>query len=162
MRALAEGLSTRLAAERGLDEGARAAIEHALATGDKILVGKCDPHVQRAIYSEANEIFHATIHHAARSSLVEHVVRLSQRVPQASSRNIIAFQIEDVRRRHRAHHEIYEAILAREPLRAERLMREHILAMKLLFVQEYCRRATSEGNRDSDRKKTGVMRRTRS
>jgi GntR family transcriptional regulator, vanillate catabolism transcriptional regulator len=150
IRALAEGLSTRLASERGLNEDARATIEHALATGDMALSGKGDPQNQRATYSEANEAFHAAIHKAASSSLVAHVIRLSQRVPQASARNIIAFDIEDVRQRHRAHHEIYEAMLAREPLRAEMLMREHILAVKLLFARQYSRLEfqTSQAKRD--------------
>lgn len=139
MRALAEGLSTRLAAERGLDKAARAMIERALVDCDAALSGDGYLPKQRTAYSAANDTFHAAIHQAAQSSLVGHVVRLCQRVPQASARNIIEFDIDDVRRRHQAHHHIYEAILAREPLRAERLMREHILDVKLLFVRQFSR-----------------------
>jgi GntR family transcriptional regulator of vanillate catabolism len=53
----------------------------------------------------------------------------------SSSRNIVAFEHRDVRRRHDDHHRIYEAICAREPWRAEFLMREHVAGVKTSLIK---------------------------
>ena len=48
--------------------------------------------------------------------------------------------LEDVRKRHEAHHRIFEAIISREPAQAETLMREHVASVKLSIVKSYLRR----------------------
>jgi GntR family transcriptional regulator of vanillate catabolism len=141
MRALAEGLAARLAAEKGLSEALRAKLERALAEGDAALAGTAEPEAQRAAYARINEIFHSAVHEAAGSSLVEDVVRLCQRMPQASAHNVMAFDLDDVRERHRAHHAIYDAILGREPAEAENLMRRHVLWVKKSMVRAFARHA---------------------
>jgi GntR family transcriptional regulator of vanillate catabolism len=140
MRALAEGLAARLAAERGITDEARAEIEDALARGDEILASDSGAHAQRTDYAAVNEIFHAAIHRAANSRLVADVLRLCHRIPQASAHNIIAFQIDDIRERHRFHHRIYDAILAREPREAEALMRQHVASIKTSMIRAASRR----------------------
>jgi GntR family transcriptional regulator, vanillate catabolism transcriptional regulator len=140
MRALAEGLAARLAAERGLTDAARATLEASLADGDAALADSADPDGRRAAYATANEAFHGTIHEAAGSSLVRDVVRLCQRVPQASAHNIVAFDLDDMRQRHALHHRIYEAIICREPREAEALMRQHVLSVKLSMARAFGRR----------------------
>jgi GntR family transcriptional regulator of vanillate catabolism len=62
-------------------------------------------------------------------------------VPVSSSRNIVAFEHRDVRRRHDDHHRIYEAIIAREPWRAEMLMREHVSSVKASLVKSLTERS---------------------
>ena len=147
MRARAEGLAARLAAERGLDDASQIALEDSLARGDAALADGGDPGIARTAYAEANELFHSTIHNAARSDLVRDVVRLCQRVPQTSSHNVMAFEIEDVRLRHAAHHRIYEAIICREPREAENQMMQHILSVKISMVRAFARQrgADSDG-----------------
>ena len=135
MRGLAEGLAARLAAERGLDDGIRQALERNLAEGDAVLAGHSGTEGQRASYAAINEAFHSAILAAAGSNLVEEVVRLCQRMPQASAHNVMAFELDDVRKRHEAHHRIYEAILGREPREAENQMRLHILSVKLSMIR---------------------------
>ncbi|CAB3780560.1 GntR family transcriptional regulator [Pararobbsia alpina] len=135
MRALAEGLAARLAAERGLSDEARMKIEEALARGDQILADKSGPNVQRTEYAAINEVFHTIIHEAANSRLVADVLRLCHQIPQALAHNIIAFQIDDIRERHRFHHRIYDAILAREPREAENLMRQHVASVKTSMIR---------------------------
>ena len=49
----------------------------------------------------------------------------------------MAFHYHDVRRRHDDHHRIYEAILARQPWRAETLMREHVASIKASLVRSF-------------------------
>ena len=144
MRALAEGLAARLAAERGLSEAQRVALDGSLTAGDAALADGADPAGRRAAYASANEIFHGTIHEAAGSGLVRDVVRLCQRVPQASAHNIVAFDLDDMRQRHALHHRIYDAILGREPREAEALMRQHVLSVKLSMARAFSRRAASE------------------
>jgi GntR family transcriptional regulator of vanillate catabolism len=56
-------------------------------------------------------------------------------VPVSSSRNIVAFEHRDVRRRHDDHHRIFEAVMARDPWRAELLMREHVSGVKASLIR---------------------------
>ncbi len=134
MRALAEGLAARLAAERGLTAEDEVAIEEALAQGDAAL--KNEDHEQaRLQYSHANQAFHEAIHRAAKSGLVVDVINLCQRVPEALTRNVMAFSIDDVATRNALHHRIYEAILARKPREAQELMVEHVTHVRRAFTR---------------------------
>jgi GntR family transcriptional regulator, vanillate catabolism transcriptional regulator len=67
--------------------------------------------------------------------MLAEMIRICHHVPMSSSRNIIAFEHRDVRRRHDDHHRIYEAIMAREPWRAEMLMREHVAGVKASLIK---------------------------
>jgi len=140
MRALAEGLAARFSAERGLSDEARRTIDMALAKGDLTLSGPDDLEAQRAAYAQMNQAFHGAIHAAAKSELVREVIRICQRVPQASARNVVAFDLNGIRHRHDMHHAIYHAILAREPQEAERLMREHVVSVKISMIESITRR----------------------
>jgi GntR family transcriptional regulator of vanillate catabolism len=135
MRSLAEGLAARFAAERGLSEEARVVLEEALAHGDRLLNETDDLESRRSGYAEINEIFHHRIHQAAGSRLIAEVIRVCNQVPQASLRNIMAFEIDDVRERHRWHHRIFEAIIGREGQVAETLMRQHVVGVKLSMIR---------------------------
>jgi GntR family transcriptional regulator of vanillate catabolism len=143
MRALAEGLAARLAAERGLSAEACVQLENALTRGDEILASDTGPNEQRADYAEVNEVFHSVIRRAASSRLVSDVLRLCQQIPQASAHNILAFEIDDIRERHRFHHRIYDAILSREPREAETLMRQHVVSVKTSLIRATSRQLSS-------------------
>jgi len=135
MRALAEGLAARLAAERGLTEESRRTLELTLAEGDTVLSRRLKRETQRAAYAKLNEAFHSAIHAAGGSDLLKHVIQACQRMPQASAHNVMAFELADVRERHHAHHQIYVAILGREGQRAEMLMRAHVLSVKMSIMR---------------------------
>jgi len=135
LRALAEGLAARFAAERGVSDGSREVLRRALAEGDRALKVRSKRETQRSTYAQVNEVFHSTIHEAARSNLLRDVIRVCQRIPQASAHNVIAFDLKDVRARHQAHHRIYHAIVCREPREAEELMREHVLSVKISMIR---------------------------
>ena len=47
---------------------------------------------------------------------------------------VAAGLVGDVRRRHDDHHRIFEAIIGREPWRAEMLMRDHVASVKSSLV----------------------------
>jgi GntR family transcriptional regulator, vanillate catabolism transcriptional regulator len=135
IRGSLEGVAARFAAERGFTEAERSSIERCLADGDKLLErGGFEPGDLSA-YRVINGTFHDAILGAARNRMLAEMIRICHHVPVSSSRNIIAFEHRDVRRRHDDHHRIYEAIIAREPWRAEWLMREHVAGIKTSLVR---------------------------
>lgn len=141
MRALAEGLAARLAAEQGLTPATRSALERALEQGDRALEAGSTREEGRAAYARANETFHRAILEAGGSRLVEDVVRLCQRIPQASAHNVVAFDLADVRARHQSHHAIFAALVEGDALAAERLMRAHVTSVELSMIRVMSRRS---------------------
>ena len=135
VRAVLEGLAARLVAEKGLDGAARTLLERTLGEGDRLLAVTVLGPQHRKDYGAINSTFHETIHAAAGSRLLSDMVALSQRVPIASPRYVVAFEGRDVRRRHDDHHRIFEALTTRDPWRAEVLMREHVGGVQRAFVR---------------------------
>jgi GntR family transcriptional regulator, vanillate catabolism transcriptional regulator len=135
VRAVLEGLAARLSAERGLNHEDVATLQQALSEGDDLLRNGHITDDHRAQYSSINARFHETIHASAGSRLLNDMVYLCQQVPASSPRNVVAFEERDVRRRHDDHHRIFEAIIGREPWRAEVLMRDHVASVKSSLVR---------------------------
>lgn len=135
IRAVMEALAARFAAERGLPEAEREAIERVLAEGDDLLANAELGEEERLAYSAINATFHEAIHSAARCRMLGDMIRVCHSVPHSSHRNVISFEHMDVRRRHDDHHRIYDAILACDAYRAEMLMREHVASVKTSLVR---------------------------
>jgi GntR family transcriptional regulator, vanillate catabolism transcriptional regulator len=135
VRAVLEGLAARLAAERGLSADHQSAMEQSLFDGDQLLAAGVLIEKDRAAYSAINTAFHETIHSAAGSRMLRDMVRLCRQVPISSPRIIVQFEYRDVRRRHDDHQRVFEAILAREPWRAEMLMRDHVAHLKTSMIR---------------------------
>jgi GntR family transcriptional regulator of vanillate catabolism len=153
IRASLEGVAARFAAERGLNAEERAIVEQSLVAGDRLLErGSFEPG-DLIRYRRINGDFHDTLLGAARNRMLAEMIRICHHVPMSSSRNIVAFEHRDVRRRHDDHHRIYEAIMAREPWRAEILMREHVSGVKASLVKSLTER--SEPIDMTDAAKTG-------
>src|ERR1700688_2207306 len=140
IRASLEGVAARFAAERGLSVEEKATIERSLRAGDRLLERGSFETGDLAIYRDINGDFHDTLLAAARNRMHAVTIRICHHVPVSSSRNIVAFEHRDVRRRHDDHHRIYEAIMAREPWRAEMLMREHVAGVKASLVKSLMER----------------------
>ncbi len=137
-----EALAARFAAERGLGDTERATIEAALAEGDRLLAKGSLVDEDRVTYGAINFAFHDAIHAAARCRMLGEMIRLCQSVaPSSLHRNIVAFEFDDVRRRHDDHHRIYDAILARDSYRAEILMREHVASVRSSLVRSMLKRS---------------------
>lgn len=135
IRASLEGVAARFAAERGLSADERAVIEQSLEAGDKLLArGKFEAG-DLTIYRDINGDFHDALLAAARNRMLAEMIRICHHVPVSSSRNIVVFEYHDVRRRHDDHHRIFEAIMQREPHRAEILMREHVSVVKTSLIK---------------------------
>jgi GntR family transcriptional regulator of vanillate catabolism len=151
IRASLEGVAARFAAERGVSADERAVIEQSLEAGDRLLSrGKFEAG-DLTIYRDINGDFHDALLAAARNRMLAEMIRICHHVPVSSSRNIVVFEYHDVRRRHDDHHRIFEAIMQREPHRAEILMREHVSVVKTSLI----RSLTSRTDPASDALKTG-------
>ena len=140
MRALAEGLAVRFATERGLEDDVKSRIERSLREGDAILKDRNSSKTQRTAYARVNDVFHSSLRVAAGASLFDDVVRICQQVPQVSAHNVMAFDHADILERHKAHHDIYAAVISREPAEAEDLMRKHVLWVKKSMVRKFTQR----------------------
>lgn len=149
IRAQLEGLATRFAAERGFSAQERAAIEQSLHDGDALLEKGVFETGDMSRYRIINGNFHDTILGAAKNRMLGEMIRICHHVPVSSSRNIVAFEHRNVRRRHDDHHRIYEAILAREPYRAELLMREHVASVKSSLVNSLRQRSDNSDQNSS-------------
>jgi GntR family transcriptional regulator, vanillate catabolism transcriptional regulator len=143
IRAMMEALAARFAAERGLSDAGGRVIEGALADGDLLLAKGSLRDEDRVTYGAINFAFHDAIHSAARCRMLGEMIRLCQSVAPSSHRNIVAFEFDDVRRRHDDHHRIYDAILARDSYRAEILMREHVASVRSSLVKSMLKRGVA-------------------
>jgi len=140
IRASLEGLAARFAAERGLSPEEKAVVERSLSAGDKLLERGSFEASDLTTYRGINGDFHDTLLLAAHNRMLAEMIRICHHVPVSSSRNIVAFEHRDVRRRHDDHHRIYEAICARESWRAEMLMREHVAGVKASLIKSLTER----------------------
>jgi GntR family transcriptional regulator, vanillate catabolism transcriptional regulator len=137
MRALAEGLAARRSAERGLSDSQRDRVIDILAEGDQILKDTSRLNRKRAAFGKVNDAFHTIIKEASDSRIVNDVIRLCQQIPQTAAGNVMAFDLDEGRRRHQDHHQIYEAIICREPKEAESLMRAHVSRVKTSIIRQF-------------------------
>jgi GntR family transcriptional regulator, vanillate catabolism transcriptional regulator len=146
IRASLEGVAARFAAERGLSAEEKAVVERSLVAGDKLLERGSFEAGDLTTYRGINGDFHDTLLAAARNRMLGEMIRICHHVPMSSSRNIVAFEHRDVRRRHDDHHRIYEAIVAQEPWRAEMLMREHVSSVKASLIKALTERNTDHAD----------------
>lgn len=144
MRALAEGLAARLAAERGLTPEDEIEIEAALEHGDAALAGGDEVEARRG-YSISNDRFHKAIQRAARSRLVADVIASCNSIPQTLSQNVMSFSMEAAHVRAKQHHDMFAAILARKPREAEDLMRAHVLDVRRAVARDFAKGRTING-----------------
>jgi GntR family transcriptional regulator of vanillate catabolism len=144
MRSLAEGLAARLAAERGVPNPERLAMEQALEDGDRLLASGVAAEDRQAGYALANERFHTAIHHASGTRLIADVLVFC-RVPQVSARRLLPLSTAEIRSRQDIHHAIFLAMLCREGERAEMLMREHVASVKAAMVSALTRSRSGGG-----------------
>ncbi|RYH40187.1 MAG: GntR family transcriptional regulator [Alcaligenaceae bacterium] len=126
VRAVLEGLACRNAATLGLSDHQSERLLRALADGDRILaLGELRPE-DHAPYQQMNVTIHDTLLEAAGNPWVTRFAEQAQNIPFASDRIILWDDHPIILRSHVDHHRIVEAIVSRDPVRAEQLMREHV------------------------------------
>lgn len=127
VRAAMEGIGARLLAERGFEEKTQKKIEAVLADGDALLARGRLPGADLEPWREMSRRFHVALILGTRSDLLIRVARDAQNIPVVNEGAFRWYDVEDFRRQHMLHHMIADAIIRRQPERAERLMQEHIL-----------------------------------
>ncbi|MDA7417263.1 GntR family transcriptional regulator [Xenophilus arseniciresistens] len=137
VRAVLEGLACRNAATRGLTEEQRQRLLQALADGDRILSrGELRPEDHEP-YQQMNVTIHDTLLQASGNPWVNRFAEQAQNIPFASDRIILWDDHPIILRSHGDHHRIIEAVIARDALRAEQLMREHVYYAGLILRRNY-------------------------
>lgn len=137
VRAVLEGLACRNAATRGLSEEQAQRLRQALAEGDRILSrGQLLPE-DHAPYQQMNVTIHDTLLQASGNPWVNRFAEQAQNIPFASDRIILWDDHPIILRSHGDHHRIIEAVMARDAMRAEQLMREHVYYAGLILRRNY-------------------------
>jgi len=131
LRGTIEGLSVRLAAERGtapsLLGDARACLEHI----DELLAQPVLDDEGFSRYVALNERFHALLSEMSGSTVIGRELERVASLPFASASGFVVAQVDSPRARdmlvvaQHQHRQVLEAIAQREGARAEALMREH-------------------------------------
>jgi GntR family transcriptional regulator of vanillate catabolism len=135
IRASLEGLAARRAAQLGMEQEERSIVEQALREGDALFEKGMLTAEDRSVYGAINDAVHSAVHAAGKSRMLKDLLRVTHQVAPSSHRNVIAFDFNDVRRRHDDHHRIYEAILCRDGGRAEMIMRDHVESVKVQLLR---------------------------
>ncbi|MDB5759573.1 MAG: hypothetical protein JWM30_2862 [Burkholderia sp.] len=141
VRGVLEGLAARLAAENGMDEVMLTDYRDALAQGDRIVEKGCLVAEDRDLFGEINVRLHGAILRSADNRMLNDMLRQCQNIPISSERNVLWTDFKYLRRSHDDHHRLLEAIIMRDGARAEQIMREHVLGVKLLMKKELERMA---------------------
>lgn len=139
VRSVLEGLACRRAAQRGLPPEKVELLTKCLAEGDRILSGKRLRAEDHEPYQRINVQIHTTLLEAAGNPWVLRFAEQAHNIPFASDRVILWDDHAVILHSHRDHHRIVEAVLARDGMRAEHLMREHVYYAGLILRENYQR-----------------------
>lgn len=126
IRALLEGAAARRAAEKGISCEDEAELHKLLQEGDRILkkghLSKEDINAYRTM----NVNIHEIIIRSSGSTRLAEYIQQTHNLPLVSSRIIIWWNFDLLKRSHDDHHRLLKAISSGEAWRAEALMREHV------------------------------------
>lgn len=138
VRAVLEGLACRSAAQRGLSDANAQTLRDCLAIGDRILSkGSLLPQDHEP-YQKMNVDLHNVLLSASANPWLGRFAEQAHNIPYASDR-IVLWDVEHsvILRSHGDHHRIVEAVLARDGMRAEQLMREHVYYAGIIFKDNF-------------------------
>ena len=137
VRSVLEGLACRNAAVRGLSPAQIDHLRACLARGDGILAKDRLAPEDHEPYQQMNVQIHDTLLEASGNPWVCRFAEQAQNIPFASDRIILWDDYPIILRSHGDHHRIVEAVIARDSLRAEQLMREHVYYAGLILRRNY-------------------------
>lgn len=138
VRSVLEGLACRRAAQRGLSAEQARVLEACLAEGDRILAkGELLPE-DHAPYQKVNHDLHNALLAASHNPWLDRFVDQAHQIPYASDR-VVLWDVEHslILRSHGDHHRIVEAVMQRDAIRAEQLMREHVHYAGIILRNNY-------------------------
>ncbi|MES2980538.1 MAG: GntR family transcriptional regulator [Pseudomonadota bacterium] len=138
VRSVLEGLACRRAAQRGLQPEQAARLIACLTEGDRILAkGRLLPE-DHAPYQKMNVELHNLLLEAAGNQWLDRFVDQAHQIPYASDR-VVLWDVDHalILRSHVDHHRIVEAVIERDAMRAEQLMREHVHYAGVILKNNY-------------------------
>lgn len=142
VRASLEGLAARLAAERGLSDIHRGQLHKIVQEGADLVARGAWDEEARAARDANNAAFHDVLMEAAGNAHLAFLLQKTREVPLVSQLKFRDFDFNNLVRAQEDHATIFEAITARQGIRAEGLAREHVYKSGARIV-EYWRRTES-------------------
>lgn len=139
-RAVLEGLASATVARHGVSPATLDRLRAMLTVGDRAFAKQWLDPADLDDYRQMNVDLHDIIIAEARNRWVAELVRQTQLIPFASNRVIVWNDYDIMLRSHDDHHRLVNAIAARDPQRADAVMREHIT-----FAGEYLARCIETG-----------------
>lgn len=131
IRGVLEGLAARQAAERGLSEETRAALQQCLDDGDTLFTKGYVTEEDLEVYHEINLRFHQLLLDASGNPAIAVTLARNENLPFASV-SALAVNLSDLSREyqrfhfaHIQHHTVVDALIHGQGARAELIMREH-------------------------------------
>ncbi|MCQ4249085.1 GntR family transcriptional regulator [Pseudomonas stutzeri] len=131
IRGVLEGLAARQAAERGLTEICRAALQECLEAGDALFAKGYVTEEDLEVYHDINLRFHQLVLEASGNPAIAVTLARNENLPFASVR-ALAVNLGDLTREYRRfnfahmqHHTVVDALIHGQSARAEQIMREH-------------------------------------
>jgi len=138
VRAQLEGLVGRLAAENGLSDTQRGAIQRVLADTEAFLKDiPDDGEEMRRRWSRLNDGFHEALLAAADNDHLAMMLRKSRDIPLLKQIKFRWLDVPQILRAHEDHGDIFEAITRGNPVRAEALGREHVYRIGRRIVAQW-------------------------
>jgi len=137
VRSVLEGLACRNAAARGLTEEQARGLRASLEEGDRILASGVLRAEDHEPYQQMNVAIHDTLLVASGNPWVTRFAEQAQNIPFASDRIVLWDDHDIILRSHGDHHRIVEAVIARDSVRAEQLMREHVYYAGIILRRNY-------------------------
>ncbi|WP_342640016.1 GntR family transcriptional regulator [Rhodoligotrophos ferricapiens] len=129
VRSVLEGNAAALCARNGISDEQVAELRRCLMQGDEILAkGHLDP-ADLPVYRDLNGRLHSAIIAGSGSAVTAHHVRQICQIPFLSDRVILWESFALINRSHDDHHRVVDAIVERDPQRADAIMREHVTFM---------------------------------
>ena len=131
LRGVIEGYAAGQLATTGADAESVETIEASIAITEKAISSEKITAIQIGLYQEANELFHRTIVNACGNRLVPNMLQMVRHIPIVipGAFALVEEHSDDEKLRltvgHSQHVLIWDAILNRDPIRAENIMREH-------------------------------------
>jgi GntR family transcriptional regulator of vanillate catabolism len=129
MRAQLEGMACRVTAERGMkldvERLARQAIDKVETMMRKS--GSLDDQA-RETWRKHNHIFHKSIIESVDNRFLHPMLQMVQQIPSVYPPIFASYTVEELVRYNEQHKKILECIIDRQGIRAEHLMREHVLS----------------------------------
>lgn len=126
VRGTLEGLCVRQVVEAGLSDSHHGQIHKVLTETDELLRQPICTEEIRLRWLELNKRFHEVLLEASDNAYLAGLLRKSRAIPTLSQMKSRSVDMSEIARSHGEHQQVFNAIIARQPSRAEALAVEHI------------------------------------